>query len=107
MLGKHDISHTFNKTKGMVSNGYVQTKHALHHAYVTSKPIIKSIDNGVTQFNKVYKHVISPVMNAYEGNNADQIKHLNSRVNRAITDYDHLRTMVIGGHTMLKNAQLI
>ena len=43
MLGQHDISHTFNKTKGMIGNAYAQTKHALHRAYVTSKPIIKSI----------------------------------------------------------------
>ena len=40
MLGKHDITHTLDKTKGMISNAYAQTKHALHRAYVTSKPII-------------------------------------------------------------------
>jgi len=107
MLGKHDITHTLDKTKGMISNAYAQTKHALHRAYVTSKPIILSIDKGITQYAKIHQHIINPVINAYEGNNADHVKQLNRRINNAVADYDRLRTTVVGGHTMLKNANLI
>ena len=58
-------------------------------------PIAKNIDHGINNFNAVYKKIINPIINEYQGEHEDRIKHANKHYMKAINEYDNLRSKAL------------
>ena len=81
--------------KGFSGNPYHDTKKIFNYIYKKTSPVISTIDSGINKFNNVYKNVINPVMNEYNGPHAERLKFANTHLGKAVNEYDNLRTMVL------------
>ena len=94
MLGKSSRPQRF-QIKGFSGNPYQDTKNIFNHMYNKLTPIAKNIDHGINNFNAVYKKIINPIINEYQGEHEDRIKHANKHYMKSINEYDNLRSKAL------------
>jgi len=94
MLGKSSKPQRYH-IKGCSGNPDHDTKNILNHMYKKLTPIAKNIDHGINNFNTVYKKIINPIINEYQGEHEDRIKHANKHYMKAINEYDNLRSKAL------------
>ena len=92
MLGKSSRQQRFY-IKGCSGNPYHDTKNIFNHVY--NKLI------GINNFNALYKKIINPIINEYQGEHEDRIKHANKHYMKAINEYDNLRSKALAMRSQL------